>query len=459
MSTTTAIDRAENEVEFYRGKLKEIPDIHSDEHIHYTQLLKEARETYNLLLRNTQPQGVLTKRRRRSAEKLVPLPFLNANVKELLTSHSVTDFRDCILDELPFKIPVDFSIILEKFPAIFEAGSWKGTPALIAYICKDTVGDSEQTVISRDDSWMCIIEAAVSGISTYRDKNHSSSRPYLRPDATVCRNMALVLKYEAKYLNDELATAEKELTEKFSPDASSVFPQGCNFVIGITSSIKFTIIHSITYNAQAHTFETSTLRIHDVSGMDGRVDFIVDVFKLLRWIASVERPNIGFHLFPGVRQKTTNGHYITWNASGLLKEFSRDVSRKAVSRIRKVLNSKLPHVEWGVVNDDKRSIIIQRVGIRIQVAIGQGLITKTKVLEGVRAALDELHELGYAHCDIALRNIYFDRSTKTAFLDDLEYLTRITHPPPMTIHNTEGCSTSLELDERQYASLRNELLF
>ena len=57
MSTTTAIDRAENELEFYRGKLKEFPDIQSAEHIHYTQLLKEARETYNLLLRNAQPQG------------------------------------------------------------------------------------------------------------------------------------------------------------------------------------------------------------------------------------------------------------------------------------------------------------------------------------------------------------------------------------------------------------------
>ncbi len=56
-TTTTKLDKADSHVDLLMGKLQEFPDIHSAEHIHYTQLLKEARETYNLLLRNAQPQG------------------------------------------------------------------------------------------------------------------------------------------------------------------------------------------------------------------------------------------------------------------------------------------------------------------------------------------------------------------------------------------------------------------
>jgi hypothetical protein len=376
----------------------------------------------------------------------------------ILANHRASDFRSCILEELPFKIPVDYPDLLRAFPDHFEAGKWKASIAIAAYVYKDVSGDSEQSVISRDDSWMAILQAAISGISIYRDKLHSSSRPYLRPEATICRNNVLVLKYEAKYANTDLDIAEDELIKKFAPDASSVFPLGCNFVIGITSSIQFTKIHSISYNAHSFKFEVSTLRVHDVSNIAGRVDFIVDFFKLLRWIASVERPNAGFHLIPGVRQKTPNGHFITWTALGLLKEFNATVTQKVISHIRKVYSKHLDHVEWGVVNDDTRSVIITRVGIRIQCAIGDGLISRQRVFQDIRLALDELHGIGYAHCDVALRNIFFDKSTGTAFLNDLEYLTRLTRPPPITINNPMGLNTALALDESQYNILKLELL-
>jgi hypothetical protein len=54
---TTPLDRAEAKVNYYEEKLIEFPDIRSDEHKEYIQLLKEARETYNLLLRNQPAQG------------------------------------------------------------------------------------------------------------------------------------------------------------------------------------------------------------------------------------------------------------------------------------------------------------------------------------------------------------------------------------------------------------------
>ena len=57
MSTTTDLDSAKNDVQFFMGKLKEFPDIHSAGYIEYSRKLDGARETYNLLLRNVQPQG------------------------------------------------------------------------------------------------------------------------------------------------------------------------------------------------------------------------------------------------------------------------------------------------------------------------------------------------------------------------------------------------------------------
>jgi hypothetical protein len=56
-ATTTDLDNAKSDVQFFMGKLQEFPGIQSAEYIEYSRKLDGARETYNLLLRNAQPQG------------------------------------------------------------------------------------------------------------------------------------------------------------------------------------------------------------------------------------------------------------------------------------------------------------------------------------------------------------------------------------------------------------------
>lgn len=99
-----------------------------------------------------------------------------------------------------------------------------------------------------------------------------------------------------------------------------------------------------------------------------RVSFLVDLFKVCRWLAAVNGPNSDFHLVPNVRVKTRNDHHITWTKAGILKEFdhTRDMT-EAVKRIGQVYEKKLRHVEHGMVRND-RSIIITRVGVLLTLA-------------------------------------------------------------------------------------------
>lgn len=44
--------------------------------------------------------------------------------------------------------------------------------------------------------------------------------------------------------------------------------------------------------------------------------------------------------------------------------------------------------------------------------------------------MKELHDLGFAHCDLKLFNVFIDSRTGEVFLDDLEYLTQLDDPLP-----------------------------
>jgi len=76
------------------------------------------------------------------------------------------------------------------------------------------------------------------------------------------------------------------------------------------------------------------------------------------------------------------------------------------------------------------------------------------VVAGVRAALDQLHGAGWAHCDVHLGNVLVSTDTYTVVLDDLEYLVRL--GDQIIPHNfllpsdATYPSTPLELGERQF---------
>jgi serine/threonine protein kinase len=50
-------------------------------------------------------------------------------------------------------------------------------------------------------------------------------------------------------------------------------------------------------------------------------------------------------------------------------------------------------------------------------------------MKQVSKGLEELHAIGFAHCDVCIANVFIDFNG-IVFLDDLEYLTPINDPPP-----------------------------
>ncbi len=52
-----------------------------------------------------------------------------------------------------------------------------------------------------------------------------------------------------------------------------------------------------------------------------------------------------FHLMPGVRMKTDNGHHVTLNANSLKKEFGGESMGRINLEISKVSELTLPNVE------------------------------------------------------------------------------------------------------------------
>ena len=78
-------------------------------------------------------------------------------------------------------------------------------------------------------------------------------------------------------------------------------------------------------------------------------------------------------------------------------------------------------------------------------------IGREEVVAHVRNALDELHALGFAHCDVSVDNVFYDRNNKCAFLDDLEYLCLVNSlPPPNSNKFGRNPITSRDLDEIQF---------
>jgi serine/threonine protein kinase len=106
----------------------------------------------------------------------------------------------------------------------------------------------------------------------------------------------------------------------------------------------------------------------------------------------------------------------------------------------------------------ERKSLVTRVGTMLSTAIRDGMVTKEQAIAGVRAGIDQLHALGWAHCDITIDNVFVDE-TGVVFLDDLEYLTPIDSPPPHLIRVSRDArpATARALDELQYRSMEFDI--
>lgn len=193
------------------------------------------------------------------------------------------------------------------------------------------------------------------------------------------------------------------------------------------------------------------------------MSFVVLLTILVRWILSLSAPREEFHLIPGIRLKTRNGNHVTFLADGILKEFKNnacvDTIRDIYAQVRHYENGqwriRLPNVEWGRANCN--SITIERVGKRLVDAMREYGLGKPDVLRQVEAGINQLHGIGFAHCDLCTDNIFVDEEG-VVFLGDLEYCTKGTSPPPTNLRRLDARATTAgQLDRFQFEKLDEEL--
>jgi hypothetical protein len=226
-------------------------------------------------------------------------------------------------------------------------------------------------------------------------------------------------------------------------------------------------MYFIAWNYAEGRFSLSELvQAYITSSLEGRVKFVVDLFKIARWMAAINKPNKSFHLIPNQWIGTDNHHRVMWVKDGLLKQLNRHkVSEDQLDKMVHVMSQKLDHVECGELSSaDKRIILIKTVGVRVEdffrdVAQNMRIHFKNKLLQDVQLGLDELHSIGYAHCDLCIKNVFYDAKNCRFFLDDLEYVTDCDSSPPLKAYRTSRTpQNARELDEFEFDdSFRGEV--
>ena len=280
--------------------------------------------------------------------------------------------------------------------------------------------------------WMSIIDSCCPGIKFYRDQKDQSSLARLRPDSTMFVNGAIFAKVEEISKMEDLEVAMLELCNKFSKNARNLFPLGSDRILGLTSTIDVIKMYTLHYQENSQDYVSVLRNTYSLKNIEGRVEFICDIIKFMRYVATIVGPQHSFHLIPDVRLQTTNGHHVTWsyhqNCDGLLKEF-RSITSEQIQRINIVYSHNLENVEKGLIIDNNK-IFITRIGFTLQHAIIKGLIARNVAFNHIKSGVNQLHNLGYAHCDIRFRNIFVDLTfPHLTFLNDLEYLTPLNEIP------------------------------
>ena len=289
----------------------------------------------------------------------------------------------------------------------------------------------------------------------FEPKKDASSQISLRPSFTGMYQDTLVVKGEAKILRSQIPTAIKEIISKFHSTAYLLFPKYCPQLPGFASCRDQISLHSISFNGHDRVFCEQPVNIYDTSNAFVRLMFIQDIFRIAIWIVSQIGPIQGFHLVPDVRIVTRNGHHITFGANGILKEF-KDVKRVSMDVIRTIYLANLPNVEQGHING--LSITITSIGRRVADALTAGYVTKEQVFSQTQVAVNQLHSLGFAHCDICLENIFVNVETGVVFLGDLEYCRPMDQEPPEGLRRSDNSARrACDLDTIQLEKLKDEL--
>lgn len=364
-------------------------------------------------------------------------------------------FTTVLIRPLPFKIPLMNQRTVMRYQNLCQFGEAEYKSCIDTWIeCFGGSPTSETTVVANDVLWQKALQV-LCNLTVFLNEKDPSSQIRLRPDFTAFFQKVLIMKTESKINISELPIAIDELIEKFHPSAQMLFPRNCPEIPGIVTSSQGASIHRIYF---ANTFHQECVKSYQFLTESGRVDFICDIFKLATWIVSQTQSIGEFHIPPNVRMKTRNKHHITLLKDGLVKEFYHDCDITAVlAHIKTTYEARLPNVEQGTVNST--SITITTIGRRLSDAIRLHITDKTSALEAVTLAVQQLHSIGMAHCDICVDNVFVSIETGVVFLGDLEYCRPMISAPPVNIRRAcLTASTAQELDNIQLRKLQEELV-
>eukprot|EP00603_Paraphysomonas_imperforata_P012653 CAMPEP_0114467014 /NCGR_PEP_ID=MMETSP0104-20121206/9385_1 /TAXON_ID=37642 ORGANISM="Paraphysomonas imperforata, Strain PA2" /NCGR_SAMPLE_ID=MMETSP0104 /ASSEMBLY_ACC=CAM_ASM_000202 /LENGTH=427 /DNA_ID=CAMNT_0001640429 /DNA_START=126 /DNA_END=1409 /DNA_ORIENTATION=+ len=370
--------------------------------------------------------------------------------------HESIPFSDFLGQHLPFKIPVHSQEVVSQYPNKFVFGSAEYTQAVDVWLEHKILSmGTETSVVVLDAQWQQVLKTICSLTVMLNEKDPSSDIK-LRPDFTGMFGGMLVIKGEAKLLARDLESAIDELVHKFHDTAHLMFPRGARMIPGIASCLESISLHCISY--ENRKFRQRHIRTYNVSELFGRVEFIEDIFKLAVWILSQTKPKQQFYLPSGVRMATPNGHHVALLRDGIVKKEFHHITLPRINMdvISKVYDARLANVEQGRTNCS--SITIISVGRRLSDALNDSIVTKDAAYNQISLAVEQLHGIGVAHCDICVGNIFVSAEESTVFLGDLEYCQEMLAPAPQGLRRSSvDASNGKSLDKIQLRNLRDEL--
>lgn len=373
-----------------------------------------------------------------------------------MIQNSLQDLDQALETPLQFKIPTKNYYNIVSFPDIFDEEYSEIATLIDGFLISILFGTSETATSNFNYNWLSIIRRLIPSFEIFLNQSDESSNLHHRPDVVMYLNGAMFMKGEEKAPGKNLYLSENELVDKLNPEAWRLFPEGSNFILGFASSGTIINIYKIQHG-NTGVYRIILIKSFNLETLSEKVDFLVFLMKFLRFVVQIKKPNKWFHLVPGIRTKTRNGHHVTWTREGLEKEYGTLRSNHQMNYIAEVYNANLPHLEHGYVKSvELKTTVATRVGRLLSSCISDRTISKEKAVQDIRLAVQELHRLGYAHCDISLDNCFVDTSGSepTVFLDDLEYICPL-NEAPSTDHNLRllpgiKCPrTSGELDEEQ----------
>jgi hypothetical protein len=117
-----------------------------------------------------------------------------------------------------------------------------------------------------------------------------------------------------------LKIAKDELVDKLSNDVCLMFPR-VRSMIGLASAGELIDLVVITH-LRHRDLECQLQAQFNVESLEGRVNFLVSLVKLLRCVVTVDGPNSSIHLVPGIRRKLLITITLRGSVRGSLRSFA-----------------------------------------------------------------------------------------------------------------------------------------